>query len=87
MTTAALSAFLAEHWLTIVVGAGLVGGWLWICRELCSGAEPEPDADELESETSRRQRSARSGRLRPVLSSRRQTRHTHPQASLRIRRS
>jgi hypothetical protein len=46
MTTllAGLCAFLAENWLALVAGAGLVGGWLWICRELCDAAEPEDES-------------------------------------------
>jgi len=70
-------AFLAEHWLIVVAGGGLVGGWLLICRELCAAAEPERDANEPGFEPPRRQRRASGGRSRPILSWRahRQSRH------------
>lgn len=89
MTTivAALSAFLAEHWLAIVMASGLVGGWLWICRELCLAAEPERDSDERWPAPPRRQRWGPDRRSRLALSSRRQTRHTRPRASFYTWRS
>lgn len=89
MTTivAGLSVFLAEHWPVIVGAAGLVGGWLWICRQLCIAAEPERDSDERCSEPPRRRRWVPGRRGRLALSSRRQTRHTRPHASFYTRRS
>jgi hypothetical protein len=89
MTTiiAALSAFFAEHWLVIVGAVGVVGGWLWICRELCIGAQPERDADKRGPEPPRWQWWAPDRRSRRALSSRRQTRHTRPHASFYTRRS
>jgi hypothetical protein len=78
---AGLYAFLLEHWLVVAGAAVLVGGWLFVCRELCLGAE-------LESEEAPKGRAcARRVRRRVVLSSRRQRQHAPPQASFRIRRS
>jgi hypothetical protein len=82
-----LYTFFADNWLGVAIAAGLVGGWLWICRELCGAAAPERDANEPISEAPRRQRRELERRPRRLLSSRRQTRRTHPQASFRIRRS
>lgn len=76
--------FAVNNWLAVTLSAALVGGWIWVCHELCVAAEPEFDLDEPATE---RRVWARNSRSRSVLSSQRDTRRTDSHASFRIRRS
>jgi hypothetical protein len=72
-------AFVAEYWVAEIIAATVVGGWLFICHELCATAEPEREMDDAGG--------GKSARPRHVLSSQRQIHAVHPHASLSNRRS